>query len=99
MSVEEIAKVVAAALHVFDGSATWDQMSEQEQAIMVHGVRVIQEGNDEADLYRQTKAAEAGDSGLDTRKDWAGLEPLSRRHWFLFAGVVRPLSYERELYG
>ncbi|AKL88328.1 hypothetical protein BH789_gp047 [Gordonia phage GMA6] len=98
MSTEEIARVVAAALNEFDGSPDWESLDERSQQIIMHGVRVIQEGNDESELYRQTAAAEIGDASIDTSREWAKLAPLDRRRWFLFAAVVRSLSTEQELF-
>lgn len=97
LTVTEIAKVVNAALVEYDGDKPWDELGERDQAIVEHGVRVVQEGNDVPELYRQTRAAQAGDADITTDSEWERLKPLERRRWYLFAAIVESLSLDKEL--
>lgn len=97
LPVTEIAKVVNAALVEYDGDDPWGQLTEHEQAIIEHGVRVIQEGNDEPELCRQVLLAEGDDSGAVAEDVWKALKPVERRRWYLFAAIVRALSLSNEL--
>lgn len=98
LTPEDIAKVVNAALSQYDGELReWDDLDELDQQLLVHGVRVVQEGNDVKELYRQTQAAKAGDADLDTAVEWSRLKPLERRRWYLFAAIVESFNLDREL--
>ena len=99
LTPEDIAKVVNAALSQYDGELReWDDLDELDQQLLVHGVRVVQEGNDVKELYRQTQAAKAGDANLDTAVEWSRLKPLERRRWYLFAAIVESFNLDREFF-
>jgi len=92
LKAEEIAKIVSAMWTAYENDKPWDELDDREKAVIAHGVRVVQEGNPVEELYRQFKAAEAGDADLDTSSEWVKLTHREQRRWYLFFVVAQMLG-------
>lgn len=109
-TVEEIAKVCHAANTEYqkvlgeEPSPSWDELDLDMQRSVMHGVKVVQEGNDPQELHRQwmlVREAQGWTEGpiKDTESkihpnlvDWFELPVTQQFKDLLFHSVVRALS-------